>query len=387
MVMYKGYHAVVAAPRQARAPSTFDAARRPTPPHRNRPETTRGLRAEPAPNETARMRFHALAMLAAATVFALPACSAAPDDSAAAESAETAPDLSGAPYPVVLMHGMAGFGELKVGPVEVTYFKDVIADLTKRGESAFITIVPPYDTSEVRAAAAATQIDAILKQTGKKKVNLIGHSQGGLDARVLASPNGLGWGDKIASITTVSTPHHGTAVADALLAAVDALPAGGAIADDVVNDALELLEITAYELQTDPDIRAQGTELTTAYMEKTFNPKYVDDPRVVYTSYAGRTNLETGLLDCGDAVYKNDPFSLDLVQPAFAATAVFLTDGLHLRDNDGLVTVASARWGTFQQCLPADHLQEVGQFAPFASTFDQVAFFRTVVERVRSAGF
>jgi triacylglycerol lipase len=331
------------------------------------------------------MRFHALALLVAGSGLASTACGSATDDSAAAESAETTPDPSGAPYPVVLMHGMAGFGELKVGPIDVTYFKDVIADLTEHGESAFITIVPPYDTSEVRAQSAATQIDAILKQTGKKKVNLIGHSQGGLDARVLASPNGLGWGDRIASITTVSTPHHGTAVADALLAAVDTLPARGVV-DDVVNDALELLEITAYELQTEPNLRAQGTELTTAYMEKTFNPKYIDDPRVVYTSYAGRTNLQTGLLDCGDAVYRNDPFSLDVAQPALSGTAAFLTDGLHLRDNDGLVTVASARWGTFQQCVPADHLQEVGQFAPF-DHFDQVAFFRTVVERVRSAGF
>ncbi len=216
-------------------------------------------------------------------------------------------------------------------------------------------------------------------------MNLIGHSQGGLDARVLASPNGLGWGDRIASITTVSTPHHGTAVADALIAATSG--PGGGVVDDVVDDALELLEITAYELQTDASIRAQGTELTIAYMEKTFNPKYVDDPRVVYTSYAGRTNLQTGLLDCGDAVYKNDPFSLDVVQPAFAATAVFLTDGFHFRENDGLVTVASARWGTFQQCVAADHLQEVGQFAPFDHSFDQVTFFRTVVERVRGAGF
>jgi triacylglycerol lipase len=318
--------------------------------------------------------------------FALAACATeAADVHAVTDSAETTPDPSGAPYPVVLMHGMAGFGQLKVGPVEVTYFKDVVEDLTKHGESVFVTIVPPYDTSEVRAAAAKTQIDAILAKTGKRKVNLIGHSQGGLDARVLASPNGLGYGDKIASITTVATPHRGSAVADALLDAVDTLPPGAI--DDVLDGALKLLELTAYELQTDVHIRAQGTQLTTKYMASTFNPKYVDDARVVYKSYGGRTNLQAGLSDCGDATYANDPFDLDAAQPALAPLAAFLYDGFSARDNDGLVTVASARWGTFEQCVPADHLQEVGQFGPFNYTFDQVAFFRSVVERVRKAGF
>ena len=326
---------------------------------------------------------HVLALVGA---FSLAACaSEAAEMHAVTDSAETTPDPSGAPYPIVLMHGMAGFGQLKVGPVEVTYFKNVVQDLTKRGESVFVTIVPPYDTSEVRAEAAAAQIDQILKTTGKKKVNLIGHSQGGMDARVLASPNGLGYGDRIASITTVATPHRGSEVAQAILDAVDVLPDGAT--DDVLDGALKLLEITAYELKTDAHIRAQGTELTPSYMANTFNPKYVDDARVVYKSYGGRTNLQPGLSSCGDSTYENHPLDLDAAQPALVGLAAFLYDGIRAKDNDGLVTIDSARWGTFEQCIPADHLQEVGQFGAFNYTFDQVAFFRSVVERVRTAGF
>lgn len=322
--------------------------------------------------------------LVAALSLSLAACAAEPEEEATTSTDSAMIDPSGAPYPVVLLHGMAGFGKLEVGPVQVTYFKDVVESLTKQGESVYVTLAPPYDTSEVRARAIAKQIDDILARTGKKKVNLIGHSQGGLDARVLASPRGLGYGDRIASITTVATPHRGSAVADALLEAVDVLPEGPV--DEVLDGALKVLEITAYELKTDAHLRAQGTMLTERYMKNVFNPKYVDDPRVVYRSYAGRTNLRTGLLDCGGATYPNDPLDVRMAQPMLAPLALFLEEGLALKVNDGLVTVDSARWGTFEECVPADHLQEVGQLGPFTGGFDSVGLFTRIVKRIRKAG-
>lgn len=289
----------------------------------------------------------------------------------------------GAPYPVVLLHGMSGFGKLEIGPVGITYFNGVVEDLTKSGESVFVTIAPPYDTSEVRAAAIAKQIDLILQRTGKAKVNIIGHSQGGLDARVLASPNGLGYGDRIASVTTIATPHRGSKVADVSLGLMNALPAS--VVDDVTGGFLELLQKSAYELQTDANLRGQVTLLSEAYMREVFNPKYVDDSRVVYQSYGGRTNLRTGVLACDDGVYPNDPTDLDVAQGPLAVLAAFLEDG-KLKVNDGLVTVESAKWGTFQQCVAADHLKEVGQLGALASSFDHRALFRDVVSRLRASG-
>lgn len=329
------------------------------------------------------MKLYLSSILAAAATLLVGCASESAEDVATTESAAMA-DPSGAPYPVVLMHGMAGFGKLEVGPIEVTYFKGVVEELTKNGESVYVTLAPPYDTSEVRAQAVARQIDDILARTGKRKVNLIGHSQGGLDARVLASPNGLRYGDRIASITTVATPHRGSKVADALLDAVDLLPEGPI--DTVLDGALKLLEVTAYELKTDAHIRAQGTQLTERYMKNVFNPKYIDDPRVAYKSYAGRTNLRTGVLDCGGATYANDPWDVRPAQPMLAPLALFLEEGAALKVNDGLVTVESSRWGTFEQCIPADHLQEVGQLGPFG-WYDSVRFFKDIVARTRKAGF
>ncbi len=290
----------------------------------------------------------------------------------------------GAPYPVVLLHGMGGFGKLTVGPIEVTYFKDVVVELSKKGEAVFVTIAPPYETSEVRAQVIAQQIDEILKRTGKKKVNLVGHSQGGLDARVLASPFGLGYGDRIASVTTIATPHRGSRVADGVLKLLEYLPADQI--DKLTGDVLTLLQKTAYELETDPNLRAQLTLLSEKHMSEVFNPKYKDDPNVHYMSYAGRTNLRTGIGACDDALYKNDPTKLDPAQGLVLGTAIFLEEGKG-KVNDGLVTVESSKWGTFQECVPADHLKEVGQLGPTASSFDHVAMFNRIVDRIRQAGF
>lgn len=290
----------------------------------------------------------------------------------------------GAPYPIVLMHGMGGFGQLSIGPLDVTYFKGVVEDLSKNGEAVYVTLAPPYETSEVRAAAVAKQIDAILARTGKAKVNLVAHSQGGLDARVLASPNGLGYGDRIASVTTVATPHRGSRVADAVLGLIQGIPTS--VVDQVTSDFLGLVQKTAYELQTDAHLRAQLQLLSEAHMKNVFNPKYVDDPNVHYMSYAGRSNLRTGVLSCNDGVYPNDPSDVDAPQLSLAATALFLEEG-QLKVNDGMVTVESSKWGVFQQCIAADHLKEVGQFGPSAASFDHISFFRKVVARVRSAGF
>jgi triacylglycerol lipase len=305
-----------------------------------------------------------------ATVMAAPAPSTSAD-----------PD---APYPVVLMHGMAGFGQLKLGPVGITYFDGIVETLTKHGEAVYVTLAPPYASSEVRARAVATQIDQILARTGKRKVNLIGHSQGGLDARVLASPRGLGYGDRIASVTTVATPHRGSRVADLVLGLIEWLPKE--LVDDVTGAVLSILQKSVYELQTDPNLRAQLVNLSEKHMREVFNPKYVNDSRVAYKSYAGRSNLRSGLFACEGAARGNNPFTLDAAQPALAPLALFLEEGLELKVNDGLVTVDSAKWGTFEECVAADHLKEVGHLAPF-SAFDHVELFEKIVSRIRQDGF
>lgn len=294
---------------------------------------------------------------------------------------ERTPPL-GAPYPVVFVHGMAGFGKLGTA---IDYFAGVPEDFAAHGETVYTPVIPAFDTSEVRARALAEQIDVVLAKTGHAKVNLVAHSQGGLDARVLASPKGLGYGDRIASITTVSTPHHGTKLCDVTVGLTGGLPDG--LVDRVTGMLLGVLQRSVYDLQSDSHLRAQIAEMSEANMEGFFNKTYVDAPGVRYMSYAGRTNLRSGAVMCQNAKIANEPRNVDVAQAALLPSAVFLESGnSDVNVNDGLVTVQSARWGEFMQCVPADHLKEFGFFGPSAQSFDHVGFYRSIVARVRAMG-
>ncbi len=315
----------------------------------------------------------------------------APPAVSAPSTAPSAPPPSpglGPPYPIVLMHGMAGFDELTIGRIGVEYWAGVREELARVGEDqVFVTEVTPYQTSEVRAREAAAQIDKILATTGKRQVALVGHSQGGLDARVLASPAGLDYGAKIASITTVATPHRGSYIADVVMKLASAAPD---TFDNATRVILRLLQRTAYDLQGDPALRAQLEQISEKYMRERFNPKYKDAPGVLYESYAGRSNLRAGLGVCDDGIYPNEPAKVDPAQSFLLPSAIILEQGLPPKVNDGLVTVESAKWGTFMMCVPADHMKEVGQLninGTNLQTFDHKRFYRELVARLRARGF
>jgi hypothetical protein len=59
--------------------------------------------------------------------------------------------------------------------------------------------------------------------------------------------------------------------------------------------------------------------------------------------------------------------------------------------SDGLVPITSAKWGSFLQCVPADHLKEVGMFFQNGpdpiSGYDHLVFFETLVARLQAEGF
>jgi pimeloyl-ACP methyl ester carboxylesterase len=320
-------------------------------------------------------------LLLCAIAFTVTACASdvVTNDPSESRAADEVVAAEGAPYPLVFLHGASGFAEIEVGPLHITYFRGVVRDLRDRGEEAFATTAPPWAPSDARAPIIAQQIDQILSRTRKRKVHLIGHSQGGIDARYLASPAGFAYGDRIASIATVSSPHRGSRVADTILGAIDHLV--GSEAEELTRAYLALVDRPIDPIENaglDVDLIGQLRMLSERYMKETFNPRFVDDPRVRYTSYAGRSNRRTGIFACGDSTYDNDPFKVTPLHPLLFVTGTFLEQGRFIV-NDGLVTIDSARWGRFEQCIPADHLGEIGYH-----DLDQIAFYRTVVDRIRS---
>lgn len=122
-------------------------------------------------------------------------------------------------YPIVLAHGLAGF--TKIGPVD--YFYGIPQNLTAQGSQVYVTLASSVNSSgDIRGEQLLTQVRNIVAITGQSKVNLIGHSQGGLDSRYVAgvAPS------LVASITSVGTPHKGSKVADIALKVLNGEPTG-----------------------------------------------------------------------------------------------------------------------------------------------------------------
>jgi len=120
---------------------------------------------------------------------------------------------------VYLSPGMFGFGRLG----SYNYFAHVERELAVRfaaaGHELTVHVIDDLPTASIRRRAA--RLAEIVSQTsGAEPIHLVGHSTGGIDARLVASPAtrsipsaALTWLPRLRSITTMNTPHFGTPLA------------------------------------------------------------------------------------------------------------------------------------------------------------------------------
>ncbi|MEM9692202.1 MAG: alpha/beta fold hydrolase [Myxococcota bacterium] len=282
---------------------------------------------------------------------------AAPSSTPSQGPSSTRPEPGlGAPYPIVLAHGFFGFDEF-AGLDFATYFFEVQEHLTDRGEFyVFTPAVDPFNDSSSRGFQLADAIEEIRALTGYEKVNLIGHSQGGLDARVVAHDHP----EWVASVTTLQTPHGGTRISDIALQIVS-----DPNLQEVLDWLVQLVGAGLYEeIDGDTSISDALAQFSGPEMER-FNAAYPDHPDVFYASIAGRSDGHRGGTDCqtedAPGFVTRWADETDPIDPLFAVSEALLDGGFgDPYPNDGLVRVRDARWGTFLGCLPADHMDMVG---------------------------
>jgi triacylglycerol lipase len=112
--------------------------------------------------------------------------------------------------PIVLAHGLFGFDQIGLGRLTLaTYFRGIPDWLRAAGNRVLVTKVPPIAGVEARSRRLGEQILAAFPD---EPVHLIGHSMGGLDARMLLSDPA--WQRRVLSLTTIGTPHLGSSIAD-----------------------------------------------------------------------------------------------------------------------------------------------------------------------------
>ncbi len=268
-------------------------------------------------------------------------------------------------FPIVLAHGIARFDQLLRATIPdesafsdaTHYFRRIRSSLGAHGFEVHHSVVPWAASVGDRAEALWNNIQGI----GSSKVHIIAHSMGGLDARhMLYDFRDSGALERVASITTIGTPHLGTSFADWGL--------------EFGEDLLALLnQIGIHGLDGFRDLT---TDACVAFDERA--KSFEEASGVLFQTYAGAQSFLT--------TFAPLKFSWLVIRERDARR-----EG---GANDGLVATYSARWrpGYFQGgLLDADHLNQVGwcdldelqrPFFPFVNRED--AERKAVEDRARA---
>lgn len=263
------------------------------------------------------------------------------------------PSLVALNHPVVLMHGFGVGGSFR----RSGHLHDEAMHLRSRGVRAYAPNVAPYDTVSVRSQMWEERLRRILDETGSDTLSLIAHSMGGLDARYLIAERG--WHDVVGALVTISTPHRGSSVAHLVLEQPE-------VVRRAIVDMADWLGTHILEDGT-ADAHATLQQLTPEYVQEVFNPAVPNHPDVAYWSYGCQAGKGTSVP----------------IDPVFR----YLNAYLHEREgpNDGIVSVRSARWGTYLDTIEADHARQVGISSSLAARFDSNRFYTGICERLAEA--
>jgi triacylglycerol lipase len=247
-------------------------------------------------------------------------------------------------HPVVFCHGMLAMSTMHMQvPEDANYFSALRPLLKERGFRALYPRVSPTGGIVARAHELREQI----RRWTDEPVNIIAHSMGGLDARYLIT--NLGMGSQVRTLTTIATSHRGTWLADWFVA----------------NYRNHVPVLRAMEMM---GIDVDGFRDCQPAAVAAFNAQTPDVPGVTYYSYG--------------AAVQAGRISPMLRRPWALLTPV---EG----PNDGMVSVASARWGEYLGTIAADHFAQTpdGAFVRPGEDFDSLGFCMKVVEELAYRGW
>lgn len=247
--------------------------------------------------------------------------------------------------PIVLVHGLLGYPRVRMAGVTLaSYFSGIPDWLEKAGNRVLSPWLSPTAGIADRALQLKRHLDRMAPGEG---VHILAHSMGGLDTRYMISR--MGMGSRVLSLTTLGTPHRGTAFADWGIRRLSRL----------VKPMLCYLSV--------PD--QAFYDLTRESCRK-FNEQVPDDPRVRYFSVGGQQESHHVRTEW------QLPYHI-----------VLQAEG----PNDGVVSLESARWGEQLDVWEGDHLTLINWLHPLGRYpgFNKDPYFRfgPLIERLAEEGF
>ncbi|MCB0507075.1 MAG: hypothetical protein R2739_07960 [Chitinophagales bacterium] len=275
----------------------------------------------------------------------------------ALENSDTKLSYCDTKYPVILVSGLGFHDENKL----IQYWGNIPDYLKQYGCDVFTAQQAAFLSIPDNAIKLKFRILDILEKTKKNKINIIGHSKGGLEARYLVSK--LGMDDHVASITTLGTPHYGAKLADII---VGKLPIPKFAAARLVNLYALLIG------DKRPDSLRAVEQITIDGMKR-FNDEVPDSAKVYYQSYASHVNKEY-------------PHIL------WKTMAYIIRD--YEGKNDGMVGIESSKWGNYRGLMftkeapSVSHGDMIG-LIPFIGNpkFDAKAYLADIIHDLREMEF
>ncbi|GBF50335.1 lipase [Leptospira ryugenii] len=274
-------------------------------------------------------------------------------------------------YPIILSHGLFGWGENSNGIISiVNYWGGVDDYLRSQGATVYAPAKTAANSNEVRAQELKTAMLTYLaanNYTGK--VHIVGHSQGGLDSRYAVS--NLGLSSRVATLTTLNTPHYGSPIADIVKTV---LPSW---IQPFVASIVETLVKVVYGGTNQQNALAALSSLTKEGLTS-FNSYTPNRTGVKYFSYGSSITIP-------DLI--QHPL-MGILHPACAAGGLFQGQGL---TNDGLVPLSSQRWGTWKGgpsfgilTTGIDHLQITNTLRSGQLWFDVNGFYLNLARDLKA---
>lgn len=306
-------------------------------------------------------------------------------------------DYTKTQYPIVMAHGLTGWTQL-YGVLD--YWYRIPETLIEGGSEVYTAKTTAAQDTEFRGEELLQQVKAILTVTGKDKVNLIGHSHGGLDVRYVAAVAP----DKVASVTSVSSPHQGSKMADWVIKMITQGSAKSGYADGEFNKrataALNWFNRLGKKIDSNSGTPLDALQqqdawraviaLSTDYNTHYFNPKY---PQALPSRYCA---MPTDTKVNGVAYYSFSGVGTMLngvTNPLDPSDYMLALTGLSFpKDdpNDGLVSACSSRLGqVIRDDYKMNHLDSVNQVLGIVAwqETDPLAIYRTQVNRLKLAGY
>lgn len=256
-------------------------------------------------------------------------------------------------FPIIFIHGAVTGRHFLNWNV-----KSIAKTLNKLGYDNFYYI--PHDafaSVKQNCEYLQTKIEEIITKTNAEKVNLIGYSKGGLEARYLAYNSSLK--DKIASISLYATPNQGLAFADWFLKKKKR------VFFNIVFKIFQPLYLLFKDKQC--DIVETVKNISSENMKK-FNEIVKDNSTVYYQSF----------LTISKSIFDNLPLFL-----FNCITSKIIKDEPH----DGFVNVTSAKWGEFHLFENSKHMTHLNVIGFFARRKSTIPNFIHIMDKLISKGY